>query len=92
MERQEVKAQKRLKSAEYKKVDKDKGMPKSLDEKRIRCNNWIGRPSPIPSPTSSPCPSDDEDTRDISADAVAGLLGLASNALFEQDYDEEEDI
>ena len=55
-------------------------MPKDLAERRSRCLEWMGRPSP----TSSPHASDDEgdnSTPDKSAAEVAAtLLGLASGS------------
>ena len=53
-------------------------MPKGLSERRQLCKEWIERPSP----TSSPCQSDDEeDGAQTNAsdrnDVVEALLGMA---------------
>ena len=53
-------------------------MPKDLIGRRQRCVEWIHRPSPPASPNES----DDEgptSNKNISTDAIAGLLGLVSN-------------
>ena len=55
-------------------------MPKDLVGRWQRCVEWMHRPSPPASPNES----DDEgpvSNEDSSTDAIAGLLGLASNAL-----------
>ena len=58
----------------------DPVMPKGLVEWRQRCVDWMGRPSP----TSSPCQSDDENEGcnnsgpSHSNDAVQALLGMAA--------------
>ena len=62
---------------QYKKQPKDKTMPKDLPGRRQRCVEWIGRPSP----SSSPCQSDEED---YDADAVEGLLRIAETAFLEE--------
>ena len=54
-------------------------MPKDLQARRARCLEWMGRPSP----TASPCASDDEEEGEdamIEGDAtiVESLLGLTS--------------
>ena len=60
---------------QYKKQDKDPGMPKALGEKRLRCREWMHR-----TPPSSPTHSEDEgDEQDSSTEVAAVLLGLASN-------------
>ena len=63
---------------QYKKLKTDGAMPKGLEERRQLCKEWLQRPSP----TSSPCQSDDEDDGDEGAgtdqnDAVQALLGMA---------------
>ena len=57
---------------QYKKLPKDKAMPKDLIGQRERCVEWISRPSP----TASPNQSEDEDNG--AADAAEGLLGMAA--------------
>jgi hypothetical protein len=65
---------------QYKKMKNDPAMPKGLVERRQRCVDWMGRPSP----TSSPCQSDDENEGcnnsgpSHSNDAVQALLGMAA--------------
>ena len=63
---------------QYKKLKTDGAMPKGLEERRQLCKEWLQRPSP----TSSPCHSDDEDDGDPGAgadrnDAMKALLGMA---------------
>jgi hypothetical protein len=65
---------------QYKKRKNDPAMPKGLAERRQRCVDWMGRPSP----TSSPCQSDDENDdfnkggHNHNKDAVQGLLDMAA--------------
>ena len=61
-------------------------MPKDLPGQRQRCVEWIGRPSP----TSSPYQSDKEEN--LHADAVEGLLGIASTDLIPMDHLEEVEV
>ena len=42
---------------QYKKLKTNGAMPKELEERRQLCKEWLQRPSP----TSSPCQSDDEE-------------------------------
>ena len=76
---------------QYKKQSsKDPGMPKELSERQARCLEWMKRPSP----PSSPHASDDEGgipQAEDNAAVVAGLLGLASNTLANQDMEEDDD-
>ena len=54
-------------------------MPKDLEERRGRCLEWMGRPSPTTSPNGSDNEGEDEDEEDNNMDSViAGLLGLSS--------------
>ena len=73
---------------QYKKQGKDSGMPKALDERRLRCREWMSRPSPPPSPTHS---KDEGGEQDASADVAAALLGLALNSIqFNNNVDDDE--
>jgi len=73
---------------QYKKQDKDPGMPKGLADRRLRSREWMSRPSP---PTS-PYQSEDEEGEDFSAHAASALLGLAcNNPLFDDEEGEEEE-
>jgi hypothetical protein len=71
---------------QYKKQQKDKAMPKDLPGQRQRCVEWIGRPSP----TSSPYQSDKEEN--LHADALEGLLGIATTDLISTDRLEEVEV
>jgi hypothetical protein len=69
---------------QYKKSKNDGAMPKGLSERRQLCREWIKRPSP----TSSPCQSDDEeDGAQTNAsdrnDVVEALLGIAGGEVAE---------
>ena len=65
---------------QYKKRKNDPAMPKRLVEWRQRCVDWMGSPSP----TSSPCQSDDGNEGcnnsgpSHSNDVVQALLGMAA--------------
>ena len=61
-------------------------MPKDLPGRRQRCVEWIGRPSP----TSFPYQSDEEEN--LHADAVEGLLGIATTDLISTDRLEEVEV
>jgi hypothetical protein len=61
-------------------------MPKDLPGRRQRCVEWIDWPSP----TSSPYQSDKEDNFD--ADAVEGLLEIATTDLISMDRLEEVEV
>ena len=78
---------------QYKKQSKKDGaMPKTLQERKVRCMEWRARPSPVPSPNAS----DDEDNNDVlfggdDAAAAAEQLGLNEDPQAEDNCDENRD-
>jgi hypothetical protein len=60
---------------QYKKQsNKDPGMPKELQERRLRCVEWMGRPSPTASPTASDDEGEDGLAIDTTAEEAEGEL------------------
>jgi hypothetical protein len=60
---------------QYKKQsNKDPGMPKELQDRRLRCVEWMGRPSPTASPTASDDEGDDRLADKATAEEEEGEL------------------
>ena len=66
-------------------------MPKTLEERKQRCQEWMHRPSPLSSPTTSDAEDDGDELYGASAKAVAETVGLKEDAL-ETGGDDEMDI
>jgi len=82
-----------VKKLQYKKQsNKDPGMPKELQDQRLRCVEWMARPSPTASPTASDDEGDDILAENATAeeqegemqfdvmDCVDGLMEFATQA------------
>jgi hypothetical protein len=64
---------------QYKKQKGDPGMPKELFQRRQKCIDWISRPSPSSTPSTSSDAEDDDcsiDEAEVDAGVVDALISL----------------